>query len=227
MKTIPFIEVLTEKIDPVKKSRAPKVRLAVRGDLLCSNESNYSPVTSMIEERVFLALLIGLKWYYMQGDVASAYLYARLIEPYYFSLPQAHPEHGKGLVYKSEAAVYGLPESGAAWYSKFSTVLISFGFEMSKMSPGLFYKVQNDALIVVAIYVDDFLVGSSLESNLTWFKNKLLNEFRVKFTRELSKFIGLEINVTNSGFLLHQNTFITELQNIIELQIYQLILLLL
>ena len=47
MHTIPFMEVLTCKVDPITKSRQPKVRLAVRGDLLHSEVSFYSRVTSM------------------------------------------------------------------------------------------------------------------------------------------------------------------------------------
>ena len=42
MHTIPLIEVLTCKVDPITKSRLPKVRLAVRGDLLHSEYSFYS-----------------------------------------------------------------------------------------------------------------------------------------------------------------------------------------
>lgn len=107
------MEVLTSKIDPVTKQKKFKVRLAARGDLQSEFGETFSPVPYVAEQRLFLCMVIGLGLILVQGDISSAFLHGRLSSPVFFYLPQGHPlAHRKDLVYRSEAAVYGLKESG-------------------------------------------------------------------------------------------------------------------
>ncbi|GFW22745.1 retrovirus-related Pol polyprotein from transposon RE1 [Trichonephila clavipes] len=60
---------------------------------------------------------VWLKWKHFQCDVTGAYLYAPLNEEVYMKQPQGYIEKGKeGLVCKLKQALYGLHQSGRAWY---------------------------------------------------------------------------------------------------------------
>ena len=160
---LPFLEVLTEKIDPVLKTRKYKVRLAARGDLQKFEGASYSPVPYIAEQRTFLALCIGLDLYMLQADISSAFLHGRLSSPVYFHLPMGHPLYGKkNLCYKSNAAVYGLKNSGRIWYLHFTSFLKQYGFIESRICPGLLYLPAENRFPVVylCLYVDDFLFSS-------------------------------------------------------------------
>ena len=71
-----------------------------------------------------------------------------------------HPD----FVFKLDKTLYGLKQAPRAWYERLSSFLISNGFNKGKVDTTLFTKhVENDILIV-QIYVDDIIFGSTNEN---------------------------------------------------------------
>ena len=92
MRPIPFLEVLSTKVDNVTGLPKFKVRLTARGDLVSTFEKFYSPVVPGEVIRCFFAVVFGLGWFVHQADITGAYLYGRLPSPVVLYLPRGHPQ---------------------------------------------------------------------------------------------------------------------------------------
>ncbi len=152
----------------------------------------------------------------MQGDCPSAYLNAKLKdileEVVYLYLPEGHPEKNKNdLVYMCPSALYGLAISGRAWYYHFVKVVRKFGLRPSRRSPCLFTYEQDEKLLTLQLYVDDFLFGSTDINLMESFMKFLEKELQVKSTNEIKKFVGFEMNKHLKNLELHQRNMIDEL----------------
>ncbi|GJW04772.1 putative ribonuclease H-like domain-containing protein [Tanacetum coccineum] len=75
--------------------------------------------------------------------------------------------------YKVEKALYGLHQAPRAWYETLSTYLLDNGFQRGKIDKTLIIKRYNGEILLVQVYVDDIVFGST--------KKELCNAF-AKFT---------------------------------------------
>ncbi|GJU06057.1 putative ribonuclease H-like domain-containing protein [Tanacetum coccineum] len=76
-------------------------------------------------------------------------------------------------VYKVEKAMSGLHQAPRAWYETLSTYLLEIGFQRGKIDKTLFIKRHKDDILLVQVYMDDIIFGST--------KNELCIAFE-KFT---------------------------------------------
>ncbi|GKC89839.1 putative ribonuclease H-like domain-containing protein, partial [Tanacetum coccineum] len=67
-------------------------------------------------------------------------------------------------VYKVEKALYGLHQAPRAWYETFSTYLIENGFRRGTIDKTLFIKKDKGDILLVQVYVDDIIFGSTKKS---------------------------------------------------------------
>ena len=64
-------------------------------------------------------------------------------------------------------ALYRLKQAPRAWYERIDDILMSLGFTKSKVDSNLYYKVEDEGIMILILYVDDlFLKG----------KEKLISE---------------------------------------------------
>nr|GFA29064.1 copia protein [Tanacetum cinerariifolium] len=68
-----------------------------------------------------------------------------------------NPSH----VYKLKKALYGLNQAPGAWYDELSTFLLQNHFIKGTIDPTLFIRRFNDDILVVQVYVDDIIFGST------------------------------------------------------------------
>nr|GEV74710.1 hypothetical protein [Tanacetum cinerariifolium] len=64
-------------------------------------------------------------------------------------------------IYKVEKAMYGLHEAPRAWYGTLSKYLLMNGFQRGTIDQTLFIRRQREDFILVQVYVDDIIFGSS------------------------------------------------------------------
>ena len=111
---------------------------------------------------IFLAFATYMNFTVYQMDVKSAFLNGKLKEKVYVKQPPCFesnefPNH----VCKLDKALYGLKQAPRAWYETLSTFLTEQKFVRGKIDNTLFiYKTQTD-VILVQIYVDDIIFGST------------------------------------------------------------------
>nr|GFB91926.1 retrovirus-related Pol polyprotein from transposon TNT 1-94 [Tanacetum cinerariifolium] len=95
-------------------------------------------------------------------DVKTAFLYGPLKEEVYVNQPDGfvdpyHPDK----VYRLKKALYGLKQSPKAWYDELSIFLVSKGFSKGSIDPSLFITKHGEDILLVQIYVDDIIFGST------------------------------------------------------------------
>ncbi|KAL8115758.1 hypothetical protein AgCh_022311 [Apium graveolens] len=155
-------------------------------------DQTYAPVARLESIRMLLAYACYKKIKLHQMDVKSAFLNGFLEEEVYVKQPpgfehEQHPDY----VYKLKKALYGLKQAPRAWYKRLSKFLIKNGFIRGKIDPTLFTKQNGNDILIVQIYVDDIIFGSTNDSMCEWFSKCLSSEFDMSMMGELNYFLGL------------------------------------
>ena len=97
-----------------------------------------------------------------QMDVKSAFLNGELDEEVYIEQPPGF-KNSKLLyfVYFLFKAIYGLKQSPRKWYDTLSGFLIENGFIRCVIDKTLFTKIHKSDMLLVQVYVDDIIFGST------------------------------------------------------------------
>ena len=64
-------------------------------------------------------------------------------------------------VFKLSKALYGLKQAPRAWYERLSNFLLEKGFSKGNVDTTLFIKKIKNDLLIVQIYVDDIIFGTT------------------------------------------------------------------
>ncbi|GJX41932.1 putative ribonuclease H-like domain-containing protein, partial [Tanacetum coccineum] len=125
----------------------------------------FAPVARLEAIRLFLAFASYMGFIVYQMDVKSAFLYGTIEEEVYVSQPPGFvdPDHPKK-VYKVVKALYGLHQAPRAWYATLSTFLEKHDYRRGTIDKTLFIKKDKKNIILVQIYVDDIIFGSTKKS---------------------------------------------------------------
>ncbi|GJX14355.1 retrovirus-related pol polyprotein from transposon TNT 1-94 [Tanacetum coccineum] len=101
-------------------------------------------------------------------DVKSAFLYGKIEEEVYVCQPPGFEDPDfPDRVYKVEKALYGLHQAPRAWYETLSTYLLDNGFQRGKINKTLFIKRYKGDILLVQVYVDDIIFGSTKKDLFT------------------------------------------------------------
>ncbi|GKF86531.1 putative ribonuclease H-like domain-containing protein, partial [Tanacetum coccineum] len=114
-----------------------------------------------------------------QMDMKSAFLYDTIEEEF--------PDK----VYKVEKALYGLHQALRAWYETLSTYLLENGFRRGTIDKTLFLKKDKGDILLVKVYVDDIIFGSTKKSLCVEFEQMMHKRFLMSSMGELTFLLGL------------------------------------
>jgi hypothetical protein len=137
-------------------------------------------------------------------DTARAFLYQEYPEyfkPLYVTLPKAVAEVcnlNPKTTYRVKKYIYGLPDSGRAYYIAYRDHLISSSYVMTSADPCLFVRSAKDIRTYVWIHVDDTIAASTHESEFILLKNNLEQKFKITIN-DFTKHLGINIDCLNSG----------------------------
>ncbi|GJT22590.1 putative ribonuclease H-like domain-containing protein [Tanacetum coccineum] len=122
----------------------------------------FAPVARIEAIRLFLAYASFMGFLVYQMDVKSAFLYGTIEEEVYVTQPPGFkdPDH-PDKVYKVVKALYGLHQAPRAWYETLANYLLGNGFKRGKIDQTLFIKKQKGDILLVQVYVDDIIFGST------------------------------------------------------------------
>ncbi|GKA51500.1 putative ribonuclease H-like domain-containing protein [Tanacetum coccineum] len=144
-----------------------------------------------------------------QMDVKSAFLYGQIEEEVYVCQPPGFkdPDH-PDKVYKVVKALYGLHQAPKAWYDTLATYLLSNGFQRGQIDQTLFIKSQKGHILLVQIYVDDIIFGSTKKELCDEFEKLMKDKFQMSSMGELTLFLGLQVQQRKKGIFISQDKYV-------------------
>ncbi|GJU50927.1 putative ribonuclease H-like domain-containing protein [Tanacetum coccineum] len=153
----------------------------------------FAPVARIEAIRMFLAYASYMGFMVYQMDVKSAFLYGQIEEEVYVCQPPGFedPDH-PDKVYKVVKALYGLHQAPRAWYDTLANYLLHNGFQRGKIDQTLFIKRKQGHILLVQIYVDDIIFGSTKKELCDEFEKLMKDKFQMSSMGELTFFLGLQ-----------------------------------
>ncbi|GJT66405.1 putative ribonuclease H-like domain-containing protein [Tanacetum coccineum] len=143
--------------------------------------------------RLFLAYASFKDFVVYQMDVKSDFLYGKIKEEVYVCQPLGFEDPDfPDRVYKVEKALYGLYQAHRAWYETLSTYLLDNGFKRGKIDKTLFIKRYKGDILLVQVYVDDIIFGSTKKELCNAFEKLMHEKFQMSSMGELTFFLGLQ-----------------------------------
>ncbi|GJU77216.1 putative ribonuclease H-like domain-containing protein [Tanacetum coccineum] len=118
-----------------------------------------------------------------------------------------HPDK----VYKVVKALYGLHQAPRAWYETLANYLLSNGFKRGKIDQTLFIKKQKGDILVVQVYVDDIVFGSTNKELCIGFEKLMKDKFQMSSMGELTFFLGLQVQQKEDGIFISQDKYVDEI----------------
>ncbi|GJW45351.1 retrovirus-related pol polyprotein from transposon TNT 1-94 [Tanacetum coccineum] len=108
-------------------------------------------------------------------------------------------------------ALYGLKQAPRTWYDKMSSFLIEHGFNKGIIDPTLFTRRHGGDILLVQVYVDDIIFGSTNPYFSKRFANLMKNNFEMSMMGELKFFLGLQVHQSPRGIFISQSQYAIEL----------------
>ncbi|GJV93308.1 putative ribonuclease H-like domain-containing protein [Tanacetum coccineum] len=172
----------------------------------------FAPVARIEAIRLFLAFASFMGFIVYQMDVKSAFLYGTIDEEVYVSQPPGFvdPDHPKK-VYKVVKALYGLHQAPRAWYATLSTFLEEHGYRRGTIDKTLFIKKDKKDIMLVQVYVDDIIFGSTKKSWCDEFEALMKGRFQMSSMGELIFFLGLQVKQKTDGIFISQDKYVADM----------------
>ncbi|GJR12031.1 retrovirus-related pol polyprotein from transposon TNT 1-94 [Tanacetum coccineum] len=172
----------------------------------------FAPVARIEAIRIFLAFASYMGFIVYQMDVKSAFLYGKIDEEVYVSQPPGFldPKYPQK-VYKVVKALYGLHQAPRAWYATLSTFLLKNGYRRGTINKTLFIKKDKYDIILVQVYVDDIIFGSTKKSWCDEFESLMKSRFQMSSMGELTFFLRLQVKQKEDGIFISQDKYVAEI----------------
>ncbi|GJS43909.1 putative ribonuclease H-like domain-containing protein [Tanacetum coccineum] len=166
----------------------------------------FAPVARIEAIRLFLAYASFKDFVVYQMDVKSAFLYGKIEEEVYVCQPSGFEDPDfPDRVYKVEKALYGLNQASRAWYETLSTYLLDNGFQRGKTDKNLFIRRDKGDILLVQVYVDDIIFGSTKKSLCTEFEKMMHKKLQMISMGELTFILGLQVKQKEDGIFISQD----------------------
>nr|GEU49867.1 hypothetical protein [Tanacetum cinerariifolium] len=150
-------------------------------------EESFAQVARLEVVRLFIAYAAHKSFTVYQMDVKTAFLYGSL------------------------KALYGLKQAPRAWYDELSTFLVSKGFSKGSIDQTLFITKHRGDILLVQIYVDDIIFGSTNPKLSNQFEKLMHSKFEISMIGELKFFLGIQIHQSLHGIFINQAKYAQEI----------------
>ena len=189
-----------------------KARLVAQGFSQKEGEDydeTFSPVVRFESIRTVIALAAQLGLSLHQMDVKTAFLNGELKEKIYTRQPPGYVVQGKEtyvcLLYKS---LYGLKQSARCWNEELDSQLKKMGFSQSAFDPCIYVRSKENEIIIIAVYVDDLIIGGEKDSSIKRIKDTISSKFDMEDMGKLHHFLGVKIVQNPSWIWIGQPAYI-------------------
>ncbi|GJX09060.1 putative ribonuclease H-like domain-containing protein [Tanacetum coccineum] len=152
----------------------------------------FAPVARLEAIRIFLAFASYMGFIVYQMDVKSAFLYGKIDEEVYVSQPPGFQDP------KSPQKVY-------------KVVKALMDTEEGRLDKLYFLKKDKHDIILVQVYVDDIIFGSTKKSWCDEFEALMKSRFQMSSMGELTFFLGIQVKQKPEGIFISQDEYVAEI----------------
>nr|GFB08509.1 retrovirus-related Pol polyprotein from transposon TNT 1-94 [Tanacetum cinerariifolium] len=155
-------------------------------------EESFVPIARLEAVRIFIASDAHKSFLIYQMDVKTAFLNCPLKEEVYVAQPDGFDDpDNQEKVYPLKKALYGLKQVPRAWYDELPNFLMSKGFTKGRIDPSLFIIRYGDDILLVQIYIDDIIFGSTNPNFSKRFKKLMHGRFDMSLMGEMKFFLWI------------------------------------
>lgn len=175
--------VFKQKLAPDGQVERYKARLVAQGCGQrhgCDYNETFSPVVRFESLRTVFAFAAqyGLKLHQM--DVTTAFLNGELTDEVYVKQPEGFVSPGQShLACKLKQSIYRLKQSPRCWNHSIDSQLKKMNFSQTASDPCQYVAWEGE-LFLIAVYVDDILLGSRSDKKMGGVKKTLSEHFEMK-----------------------------------------------
>ncbi|GJW41392.1 putative ribonuclease H-like domain-containing protein [Tanacetum coccineum] len=151
----------------------------------------FAPVARIEAIRLFLAFASFMGFSVYQMDVKSAFLYGNITEEVYVNQPPGFVDpHHPNKVYKERI----FDKRGLGRVACLS-------------------QRDRKDIMLVQVYVDDIIFGSTKTSMVKEFEELMQKEFKMSSMGELTFFLGLQVKQSTAGIFISQDKYVKDILN--------------
>ena len=115
-------------------------------------------------------------------------------------------------------ALYGLKQAPRAFYKRLSNFQLEKGFSKGKVNTTLFTKRMNNDLLIVQIYINDIVFGTTNHYLCKEFSKLMQGEFEKSMIGELKFFLRLQIKQSKDRIFINQSKYVKNLLKMFEFE---------
>lgn len=128
-------------------------------------------------------------------DVKSEFLNGIIFEEVYVKQPLGFEDSVHlDYVFRLKKSLYRLKQAPRAWCARLSKFLLENGFQKGQVDITLFTKTLKNDILIVQVYVDDIIFGSTNAFLFQEFSKIMQDEIKMSMMGELKFFLGIQIN---------------------------------
>nr|GEV70913.1 hypothetical protein [Tanacetum cinerariifolium] len=94
--------------------------------------------------------------------------------------------------------------------------LLDNGFQRRKIDKTLFIKRHKGDILLVRVYVDDIIFGSTRKEQCNAFERLMHEKFQISSMGKLTFFLGLQVKQKNDGVFISQDKYVAKILNKFE-----------
>ena len=133
------------------------------------------------------------------------------MEEVYIEKPLGYEKKGqKHKVCRLKKSLYGVKQAPRAWYSRIDSYLLENGFDKCEGEPTIYIKEKDGKILIVVLYVDDFIFRSNDYCLIVSFKTVMKEEFEITDMGLLRYFLGIEVDQNENGIFISQEKYVNE-----------------
>jgi hypothetical protein len=154
----------------------------------------FSPVVQYETARLIFGVAALKDWEIKSVDVKAAYLYGKLNEEIYMEEPEGFQTH-QNKVWRLHHALYGLKQSGLAWWRELTASMKELGFKCCTSDAGVYYYIdpQMKQLIIALVYVDDIAIIGKRTAVYIDLKKQFMLKWECCDLGKTKEFLGMRI----------------------------------
>jgi hypothetical protein len=154
-------------------------------------EETFAGVAKAMALKVLWAFAAQYDLEVEQMDAITAFIQGEVSEEIYVEQPTGFEAGGEPKVCRLKRALYGLKQSARLWQEKLSRVLQSLGYYPISADHCIYRNTETG--IVIATYVDDFLIFGPRKDQIDMLKAKLHEVLKIEDLGPCEQFLGIRV----------------------------------